>query len=83
MIAKEKVTFSFLKETAKSLKEQISNRNRSKFISITIKKQLRKLREQALMKECKESKAPYHCPLYRVESIKIIGGEKNGAKAIT
>jgi len=55
MIAKEKVTFSFLKETAKSLKEQISNRNRSKFVSITIKRQLRKLREQALMKECKES----------------------------
>lgn len=55
MTTKEKVTISLPKEVVDALREEIPNRNRSKFIAETIKKQLRKLKEQALIKAYKEA----------------------------
>ncbi|HBY56689.1 MAG TPA: hypothetical protein DEG96_02320 [Candidatus Atribacteria bacterium] len=55
MATKEKVTISLPKEVVDALREEIPNRNRSKFIAETIKKQLRKLKEQALIKAYKEA----------------------------
>lgn len=55
MATKEKVTISLPKEVIDALREEIPNRNRSKFIAETIKKQLRKLKEQALIKAYKEA----------------------------
>jgi len=55
MATKEKVTISLPKEVVDALREEIPDRKRSKFIAETIKKQLRKLKEQALIKAYKEA----------------------------
>jgi len=55
MVTKEKVTISLPKEVVDALREEIPDRKRSKFIAETIKKQLRKLKEQALIKAYKEA----------------------------
>ena len=55
MTTREKITISLPKEVANALKEEIPIRKRSKFIAEIIKKQLRKLREEALIKAYKEA----------------------------
>ena len=55
MATKEKITISLPKEVVDALREEIPDRNRSKFIAETIKKQLQKLKEQALIKAYKEA----------------------------
>jgi len=55
MTTREKVTVSLPKEVANLLREEIPRRKRSEFIAETIKKQLRKLKEQALIKAYKEA----------------------------
>ncbi len=55
MTTREKITISLPKEVANALKEEIPIRKRSKFIAEIIKKQLRKLKEEALIKAYKEA----------------------------
>ncbi|MCD6471665.1 hypothetical protein J7K55_00850 [Candidatus Aerophobetes bacterium] len=55
MTTTEKVTISLPKEIVDLLRKEIPRRKRSKFIAETIKKQLKKLKEQALIKAYKEA----------------------------
>jgi len=55
MTTREKITISLPKEVVNALKEEIPIRKRSKFIAEIIKKQLRKLKEEALIKAYKEA----------------------------
>jgi len=55
MSTQEKVTISLPKDLVNTLREIIPDRKRSKFIAETIKKQLRKLKEQAIIKAYKEA----------------------------
>lgn len=55
MISTEKVTVSLPKETVDALRKEIPRRKRSKFIAEIIKKQLRKVKEEALIKAYKEA----------------------------
>jgi len=57
MISTEKVTVSLPKETIDALRKEIPRRKRSKFIAEIIKKQLRKVKEEALIKAYKEAYA--------------------------
>jgi len=55
MTTREKITISLPKEVVNALKEEIPIRKRSKFIAEIIKKQLRKSKEEALIKAYKEA----------------------------
>jgi metal-responsive CopG/Arc/MetJ family transcriptional regulator len=55
MTTKEKVTISLPKEVVNALREEIPPRKRSEFIAETIKIQLKKLKEQALIKAYKKA----------------------------
>jgi len=55
MTTRVKITISLPKEVVNALKEEIPIRKRSKFIAEIIKKQLRKLKEEALIKAYKEA----------------------------
>ncbi|NQS88481.1 hypothetical protein HQ584_01640 [Patescibacteria group bacterium] len=55
MTTREKVTVSLPKEIVSALREEIPRRKRSEFIAETIKKQLKKLKEEALIKAYKEA----------------------------
>ena len=57
MATREKVTVSLPREIVDLLREEIPRRKRSKFIAETIKKQLKKLKEQALIDAYKEAYA--------------------------
>jgi len=57
MTTREKVTVSLPKEIVDALREEIPRRKRSKFIAGIIKKQLKKLKEQALINAYKEAYA--------------------------
>ena len=55
MAIKEKVTISLPEEVVNALREEIPRRKRSKFIAEMLKIQLKKLKEQALIKAYKEA----------------------------
>ena len=55
MATKEKVTISLPKEVVNALREEIPRRKRSEFIAEMLKIQLKKLKEQALIKAYKEA----------------------------
>jgi len=55
MTTREKVTISLPKEIMDVLREEIPIRKRSEFIAETIKIQLKKLKEQALIRAYKEA----------------------------
>jgi len=57
MTTREKVTVSLPKELVDLLREEIPRRKRSKFVAGIIKKQLKKLKEQALINAYKEAYA--------------------------
>ncbi|MCD6318327.1 hypothetical protein J7M02_04605 [Candidatus Aerophobetes bacterium] len=55
MAIKEKVTISLPEEVVNALREEIPRRKRSKFIAEMLKIQLKKLKEQELIKAYKEA----------------------------
>ena len=55
MTTTEKVTVSLPKEIVDTLRKEIPRRKRSKFIAETIKKQLKKMKKQVLIKAYKEA----------------------------
>jgi len=55
MTTTEKVTVSLPKEIVDTLRKEIPRRKRSKFIAETIKKQLKKMKKQVLVKAYKEA----------------------------
>jgi len=57
MTTTEKVTISLPKEIVDTLRKEIPRRKRSKFIAETIKKQLKKMKKQVLVKAYKEAYA--------------------------
>lgn len=57
MTTREKVTVSLPKEIVDALRKQIPRRKRSEFIAETVKKQLKRLEEQTLIKAYKEAYA--------------------------
>ena len=57
MTTTEKVSVSLPKEIIEALRKEIPGRQRSKFIAQTIKKQLKKMKKQVLVKAYKEAYA--------------------------
>jgi len=57
MTTTEKVTVSLPKEIVEALRREIPRRKRSKFIAETVKKQLKKMEKQVLVKAYKEAYA--------------------------
>jgi len=55
MTTQEKVTISLPKDLINNLREMIPNRKRSKFIADLLRKQLRKQKEQTLIKAYKDA----------------------------
>ena len=55
MTIREKVTISLPKEVVNTLREEIPKRKRSEFITEILKKQLKKIKEQTLIKAYKEA----------------------------
>jgi len=55
MTTTEKVTVSLPKEIIEALRKEIPRRKRSKFIAQTIKRQLKEIKEQGLIKAYKQA----------------------------
>ena len=55
MTTREKITISLPKEVVNTLREEIPKRKRSEFIAEILKKQLKKIKEQTLIKAYKEA----------------------------